>query len=39
MKIITEGATKMEEALNIVLNVIGGLGIFLYGMENMANAM
>ena len=29
----------MEEALNIVLNVIGGLGIFLYGMENMANAM
>jgi phosphate:Na+ symporter len=29
----------MGEALNIVLNVIGGLGIFLYGMENMATAM
>ncbi|WP_037029168.1 Na/Pi cotransporter family protein [Psychrilyobacter atlanticus] len=29
----------MGDALNIILNVIGGLGIFLYGMENMANAM
>lgn len=29
----------MGDALNIILNVVGGLGIFLYGMENMANAM
>jgi len=29
----------MGDALNIILNVIGGLGIFLYGMEHMANAM
>ncbi|MCK5779398.1 MAG: Na/Pi cotransporter family protein [Psychrilyobacter sp.] len=29
----------MGDAINIALNVIGGLGIFLYGMENMASAM
>jgi len=29
----------MENAINIALNVIGGLGIFLYGMENMSSAM
>ena len=25
--------------LNIIFNVIGGLGIFLYGMENMSGGM
>ena len=29
----------MGEGISILLNVLGGLGIFLYGMENMASAM